>query len=74
MTEIIKLAVPVGTGCKQCMYFDEEVVLSNCAHPRVDADCHRRESTDSTGYTYNYEYIYVSPEKAALMRLRGELV
>jgi hypothetical protein len=72
MTELVKVAVPVGRGCKDCAYIEGSNTNTACGYSaahRVDPECYPRVVSGKS-----HEYIYATPEKAALMRLRGELV
>lgn len=61
--EIVSVRVPIGHGCIGCRYIEGTM----CLHPdHMDRNCASRETQDG------YERIYVTPNKAALMRLRGD--
>jgi hypothetical protein len=65
--EIVPVKVPVGSGCSGCVYVDRTPgLIGNCKLKMAERYCSR------TLYNAEYELIYTTPEKAALMRLRGQ--
>lgn len=64
--EIVAVRVDIGSGCACCVYNDTHT--GDCHFPKVEQrQCSASENMDG------FERIYVTPEKAALMRLRGEV-
>jgi hypothetical protein len=63
MTEIVPVKMPAGHGCDGCVYV---LPKSQCSLIDSIRDCSR------VLHAHKYELIYTTPEKAALMRLRGQ--
>jgi len=70
MTEYMAVRVAKGHGCEGCVFSKRrypDSTKNDCHHPDVE---HRNCSSRST--QDDLERIYVTLEKGALMRLRGE--